>query len=151
MSTITRAKLIRDDLSNYDGQNRTVSRFDATGGTVSGLTIGDWVDVLQVFGSGTTRTAAIINSALTSLGTSNTVGLIFSTGTWTIDADVTVPSNLGVYISPACVFAISTGITLTFNGPVHVAYGLNDGTGWYTETGTGIVVCNIGATGYPGW
>lgn len=142
--------MIRDDLALYDGQNRTYSRPDATGSTVQGLAVGDRVDVLQIFGSGTTRTAAIINNAIARL-LSSTCVLQFSTGTWTIDSNVTLPNNLGAHIAGGCVFAVSTGVTLTFNGPVHVEYGLNNGTGWYTLAGSGLVVCNLGATGYPGW
>ena len=151
MASITRAKIIRDDLANWDGKTKTASREDATGGTVQGLTIGDYVDVLQVYGSGDTYTVATINAALDFVGTSNNMTLLFSTGTWVIDSNVTIPANLASYISAGCVFSISTGITLTFSGPIHVEYAKNDGTGWYTLAGTGVVTCTLGASGFPGW
>ena len=151
MSTITRAKLTRADLANWDGVTKTATRADATGATVSGLTVGDYVDVLQVFGDGTERTIATINSALSFVGTTNNATLLWSTGTWNITSNVTVPANLANHIPAGCVFAISTGVTLTFSGPVNVEFSTSTGTGWYTLAGTGTVVCSLGASGFPGW
>lgn len=148
MGTIKRAKLTRSDLSLFDGENTTYSRTDATGGTVSGLRLGDQVDLVSVFGSGTNYTVATINAATSRLGSRNRT-LLFSVGTWTIDSSVTIPSNFASYIPAGCVFSISSGVTLTFSGPVHVEYAGTDGTGWYT--GDGSVSCSVGASGFPGW
>jgi len=151
MGAIVRAKISRADLANWDGKTKTVSRVDATGGTVTELTVGDFVDVLQVFGSGTNRTVATINAALVFIGTTVNVTLLFSSGTWTIDSNVTIPANLANHIAGGCDFAISNGITLTFSGPIHVEFSTSTGTGWYTLTGTGKVQCSLGASGFPGW
>lgn len=148
MTTITRAKLIREDMSLYDGKTATFSRLDATGGTKTGLRLNDHVDVLQVYGSGTNRTRATIAQAAQSIG-SSVATLRFAPGTWTIDADLTLPSTLAIIVSGGCVFDIDSGVTLTFAGPVHVEYVTSTGTGWYT--GDGSVACSQGATGFPGW
>ena len=150
MADVQRGKILRDDIANWDGKTKTASRVDATGGTVTGLTAYDYVDVLQVFGGGDTYTVATINSALNFIGSSNAT-LMWSTGTWVIDSSVTIPNTLANTIPAGCVFAISTGVTLTFSGPIHVEYGLNDGTGWYTLAGSGVVTCTLGASGFPGW
>ena len=151
MATVTRAKIIRDDLANWDGVTKTSSRVDATGGTVTGLTVGDYVDVLQVFGSGDTRSVATITAALNFVGTSNNMTLLWASGTWVIDSNVTIPANLANHIAGGCTFSISTGVTLTFSGPINVEFSTSTGTGWYTLTGTGVVTCTLGASGFPGW
>lgn len=151
MATIQRAKLTREDLGLYDGVNRTISRVDATGGTVTALAVDDVVDVLQVYGEGDTRTVATIEDALNAIGTSNNRMLLFSTGTWVIDSNVTIPANLASRVAAGRVFAISTGVTLTFSGPVHVEFSTSTGTGWYTLAGTGVISCTLGAGGFPGW
>lgn len=148
MGSIIRALVNRKDLALWDGVTRTVTRVDTTGGSVTGLTLGDEVDVLQVFGGGTERTRATIADAVAYIG-SNVVTLLFSTGTWSIDADVTVPSTMAVHVAAGCVFDISASKTLTLSGPVHVDYSASDGTGWYTGSGT--ISCSQGASGYPGW
>ena len=128
--TITRAKATRGDLALWDGINPTISRFSASGGTVTSLRVGDEVDVLQVYGSGTERTDESIASAILALGTRN-VTLAFAPGTWTIDANVTVPSNLSCRIPSGCVFDVSAAITLTFNGNLMVEH-----TTWTSGSGT---------------
>jgi len=148
MGTVKRAKVTRSDLALFDGENSTYDRTDATGGTVTGLRFGDSVDILTIFGSSTNRTVATINNATARLGSRNRT-LSFATGTWTIDSDVTIPSNFSCHIPAGCVFNISSGITLTFAGPVHVEFADTDGTGWYT--GSGSVSCSVGASGFPGW
>lgn len=115
MATIQRAGVQRGDLALWDGVTKTASRVDATGGTVTGLTVGEFVDVLQVYGSGTARTAATIATAVANIGGTR-VTLLFSTGTWTIDANVTIASNFTCYFPAGCVLSVSSGITLTVSG-----------------------------------
>lgn len=115
--TITRGKILRADFAQWDGKTATHSRLDATGGTVTGLAIGNEVDVLQVFGSGTSRTRATIAAAVAYIGSTSVI-LNFAPGTWTIDDDLTVPSNFVARIPQGCTFDISSGKTLTFSGPV---------------------------------
>jgi len=130
-AAITRRKLIRADLANWDGVTATVSSYDATGGTLTGLPIGNEVDVLSVYGSGTDRTAGTINTATARIG-SQAATLVFAPGTWTIDDDVTIPSNMVAHVPAGCVFSVDSGKTMTFSGPVNVEYL----TSWKTGSGT---------------
>jgi hypothetical protein len=133
--TITRGKIVRADLAQWDGRTETYSRIDATGGTVTGLAIGNEVDVLQVFGSGSSRTRGTIADAVQQIGSSRNVTLVFAPGTWTIDVNLTIPSNLTCHIPAGCIFSVDSGITLTFSGDVHV----EDPEGWYSGSGTVVV------------
>ena len=148
MTTVTRAKIGRGDVALFDGANRTFNRLDATGGTTTQLRLGDRVDVLQVFGAGTSRTRATLANAINNIG-SAVCTLQIAGGTWTIDDNLTVPATMAVVIPAGCVLAISAGKTLTFSGPVHVDYSASNGTGWYSGSGT--IVCSQGASGFPGW
>lgn len=140
MATIQRAAVQRGDLSLWDGVTKTASRFDATGGTVTGLTIGETVDVLQVFGSGTDRTRATIATAVSRLGSSR-VSLLFATGTWSIDDDLTIPSNFSCQVPAGCVFSVDSGQVLTFEGSLWV----EDPSSW--DTGAGSIVSTAGIQG----
>ena len=133
MGTIVRGKIIRDDASLFDGKNTTASRVDASGGTVTGLRLNDFVDVLQVFGSGSNRNVAAIDTAVSFIGTGNDRTLMFSPGTWTIDSDLTIPSNFTVYVAAGAVFNVSASKTLTIAGPViHEALTWTSGSGTVT-------------------
>ncbi len=139
MATVTKGLVFRADLDNYDG-TLTTSRTDSTGGTVSGLKIGNGVDVLSVFGAGDTanQTLATINTATDALGSTN-IGLVFAPGTWTIDDDKTIASNFSVIIPAGCVFDIAAGKTLTLAGTVlreHATY--SSGSGTLTISGTDV-------------
>src|SRR5678809_10704 len=101
-SIIRRAKALRGDLALWDGVSSSISRLDASGGTVTGLPVGVEIDVLQIFGNGTAQTAASILSAIARMG-SRARTLVFSSGTWTIDVNVTIPSNLTCHIPAGCV------------------------------------------------
>lgn len=137
MGTSTKRKIGKEDIELYDGRNRTFDRIDSTGGTTSITKYGDEVDVLQVFGAGASYTAGVINTALQRIGSSNRCILLFQTGTWTIDANVTIPSNYEVKIPYGCYFDISSGVTLTINGSLDCgAYNIYSGAGTLTIAGT---------------
>jgi len=90
LGTIQRAKINRADQALWDGGTKTTTRTDATGGTVTELTVGEEVDILQVYGSGTNRTLATLANAVQRVG-SSVVCFLIGTGTWTITDNVTVP------------------------------------------------------------
>ena len=144
MGGIVRGLILRDDQALWDGKVSSVTRIDATGGTITGKPTNDFVDVLQIFGSGSSKTVGTINTATAYIGTTNKVCLLFAPGTWTIDADVTIPANLSNHISAGCVFAVSSGKTLTFSGPVYVEHAT-----WFSGSGT--VSHTLGAQGFPGY
>lgn len=141
--TIRRGKIIRADLALWDGQTSTYSRIDATGGTISGLALGDTVDVLQVYGSGTQRTRGSIAAAVQAIGSSKAI-LAFAPGTWTIDSDTTIPSNLTCQIPAGCILSISSGITLTIAGSVNAGL-------YQIFSGSGSVVVSGGGRALPKW
>ena len=128
---IKRGKIVRADLANYDGRNTTYTRPDATGGTISGLPVGNDVDVLSVYGGGTARNDATIRAALGYIG-AGVARLSFAPGTWTIDESVTIPSTLPCHVAAGCVFNVASGKTLTFNTSVDVDYPAS----WKTGAGT---------------
>ncbi|HEB29143.1 MAG TPA: hypothetical protein ENI05_15565 [Porticoccus sp.] len=130
MGNIQRGLITRDDIAWWDGITRTSSRVDATGGTVTGLNLGDAVDILQVFGDGSDRIKATIDAAISRGGSTN-LTLLFSPGTWTIDDDLTIASNFSCYIFAGAVFNVSAGKTLTFSGPV-----LRESDTWTSGSGT---------------
>jgi len=128
--TITRGRVIRADLALWDGKTATYTRADASGGTVTGLAVGNEVDVLQTYGSGTARTRTSIKAAIDVIGTT-AVALSFAPGTWTIDDDLTIGSNFACRIPAGAVFNVSSGKTLTFSGPVYA-----ESSTFYSGSGT---------------
>lgn len=119
--TIKRGKLNRADLAHWDGRTATASRVDATGGTVTGLAFGNRVDVLQVYGSGTSRTVGTISAALQTIG-STKVTLEFAPGTWDISESISIPATITCVVPNGCVFDVASGKTLTFLGRLHIEY-----------------------------
>jgi len=120
MGTIARGKVQRGDLANWDGKTATATRVDATGGTITGLAIGNEVDILAVYGASANRTVGTIAAA--AQGVTGSATLVFAPGTWTIDDDVTIPANLTCHIPDGCLFSVDSGKTLTING--HVQAGI---------------------------
>jgi hypothetical protein len=114
----------------WDGATATYTRPDASGGTVSGLAVGNEVDVLQMYGAGTSRGVASIASAIRGIG-SNNATLVFAPGTWSIDANLTIPANCTCHIPAGCIFSIDSGKTLTFAGRV-----LTESDTWFSGSGS---------------
>ena len=130
MGSIVRGKIIRDDIALWDGKTATATRVDATGGTITGLQLNDYVDVLQVFGSGTARTLGTIASATSHIG-SAACKLMFSPGTWAITDDITIASNFTVHVAAGAVFDVTAGKTITFSGVV-----IKEAPTWTSGSGT---------------
>lgn len=133
--TIVRAKLTRADLALWNGVTESYSRPDASGGTVSGLSVGNDVDVLQVYGGGSSRSATAIASAVAAIG-SHYATLVFAPGTWTIASNVTIPANITCRVPAGCIFSVDSGITLTFSGLVLVEHY----SSWFTGDGSVVVL-----------
>lgn len=72
-----------------------------------------WFNVLD-YGDGT-RTDETLSAAITALGSSTKYTLLIKSGTWTINANVTVPSNVMLWIEHGAILAVSAGI-FTLNG-----------------------------------
>ena len=149
MATITKGQIQRQDIDNYDGTLAT-SRTDATGGTLSGLKVGNWVDVLSIYGAGDTAnmTDATISAATGGLGSAN-VALVFAPGTWVISNDLTIASNFTVVAPAGCIFAPAAGKTLTIAGVFdrhHATY--SGGSGTVTISGTDLMATSINTADY---
>lgn len=122
MSTVTKRGALRDDLAQYDGVNETVTRIDSTGGTITGRPIGDEVDVLSVYGSGTSYSGATIAAAVSIIGSTNLRALRLSPGTWTVEQDVIIPDNIILIPAPGCIITVTSGNTLTLNSDPNVGH-----------------------------
>jgi len=138
MGTLTKGLIHRQDQANYDG-TLAVSRTSSSGGTTSGLAIGNAVDVLTVFGSGADLTLATINTAINALGSAN-IAIEFAPGTWTIDDDLTIASNFTCIVPAGCVFSVSASKTLTIAGVLFRQHGTyTGGSGTVTVSGTDLL------------
>ena len=137
MTTVVKGKLLEQDKKHWDGVTRLASRKDATGGTIVGNSIGAYVDVLEAYGDSTNYTWQTVRDCTRRIG-STSVTLLFKPGTWVIDQDLTIASNFTSRIPAGCVFDVSSGNTLTFNGPV-----IRDSNIWTSGSGT---VTGRGAT-----
>lgn len=136
MTTVIKDKILRSDLVHYDGREKTMSRKDSTGGTITGLKHGVEVDVLQVYGGGTDYNKSTIDKAVAAIGSAS-VTLVFNPGTWTIDDNLTVASNFVIRVPAGAIFSVNSGKTLTFSGPViRDAQTWTGGSGTVTENGT---------------
>lgn len=147
MSIVTKGKIFRQDMEHWDGISKTANRKDSTGGTVSGLVVGHEVDVLATYGNGENYTWQTVNDCTRRIGSASCT-LIFNPGTWTIDQNLTIGSNFTCRIPAGCVFSVSSGITLTFSGPViRDSSTWTSGSGTVTESGTRTFTGLIDLTG----
>lgn len=117
MTVVTKAKGGINDLELYDGRNKTFSRLDSAGGTQTIYKLNDFVDVLQVYGNGSSYTVGTLANAIVNVGTSKVIFHI-APGTWTIDSNITFPSNIELHFHHGAIFNISAGVTVTINGPI---------------------------------
>jgi hypothetical protein len=64
---------------------------------------------------GTALTSATLSCRIMAIR-ANRQTLMIPPGTWTINANLTVPSNIGLWVAEGAMFNISAGVTLTING-----------------------------------
>lgn len=129
----------KEDIKSWDGITSTFDRKTSTGGTITMTKEGYEVDVSKIYGNGA-KTAAIINTAIAQVGSINKMTFVLSPGAWTIDADITVPLNIMLKIPAGALLTISTGKTLTIDGPPKI--GLYQ---VFNCVGTGKVLFGTGA------
>ena len=136
--SVIKGEIQREDIALYDGKTLAASRANSSGGTQTGTRVGNAVDVKTVYGNGSANVGAI-QKAIDSLGTTN-CALQFSPETWTIDANITIAANFTMVVPAGCVFAISSGVTLTNQGILfrqHATY--KSGSGTFTQSGTDLI------------
>ena len=131
---VTKGEIGEQDIKHYDGASATFTRPTSTGGTLTLNSVGHEVDVLMAYGGGVSYTQAVIEAALTAIGTVNKVTLMLRPGTWVIssNADWSAYKNVTFRIVPGAV--ISHG-AFTVNIPNRFL----DGGPFYWLTGTGTV------------
>lgn len=129
--TATKGYIGINDCRVWDGVSSTFTRSTSTGGTGTYRKF-DWpgVDVLQAYGSGTSRTLATLSTAAGAVGSSNDVTFWLSPGTWTITGDLTLTDNIALNVPPGAVLSISSSKTLTLEGNITAgAYQIFSGAG----------------------
>lgn len=143
--TSYKSSIGKEDIKSWDGITSTFDRRTSTGGIIT-MTKTDYeVDVAKIYGSGV-KTATTLNTAISQVGSTNKMILILSPGAWTIDVDVTVPSNIALKIPAGALLTVSAAKALTINGPFEAApYKVFSGSGTVTF-GDGYV-----KEAYPQW
>lgn len=105
--------------------------------TMTKVPSGHEYDALIDYGGSTAFTTATINAALAAIDT--TAGtLLLRPGTWAVTSNVTIPANVALEVPKGAILSISTGVTLTINGPF-------DAGDYQVFSGTGNVVFGQGA------
>ena len=139
-SEVTKGKIGKEDLRLYDGVSPTFNRETSTGGTATynKVNSGD-VDVLQVYGNGSTKTDACVNAALNVIG-SKSATIRLTPGAWAFTNAVTIPSNITLKIDSGAV--IDGAGTLTVNGEII--------SGLEKIFGSSITVAGL-TVSYPEW
>ena len=89
------------------------------------------VSIVNVLQYGSALNATTLNDAITAIGSINQRVLFLSTGAWTLAVNVTVTSNITLWVPAGTTVAINGGVTLTLNGPLQADEPL-----WYSGAGT---------------
>lgn len=140
MATSKLGIISRQDLNKWDGRNKTFSRRSPTGGTLTLNKYGYEIDVLMSYGDGTEYTDASISKAITAIGSTDKRCLLLNPGTWTISNNLTITSNFTLKCPPGVDLAVSTGVTLTIQGPIEAGpYQIYSGSGTVTISGVQII------------
>jgi len=119
--TITRGKIGKEDFQLFDGLTGTFTRPTSSGGTATlhNLDYGG-IDVLQVYGDGTTCSDATIRNAINQVG-STEVALNLGRCTWTLTASLTINANTTLIFQPGGKIQGTAGgatETITINGGI---------------------------------
>jgi hypothetical protein len=114
------------------------------------ITRGPWVDA-RIYNGGAFNNTTI-STAITAIG-SNYKTLLLAYGTWTISANVTVPSNINLRFEQGAILSIGAGYTVTINGPIdapvsQIFSNISPGTGGVARFGTGVSEVR---EAYPQW
>jgi len=140
MGTVYKALAGKQDLALYDGDNtaRTFERLTSTGSTQT-LRKFDWigVDVLAEYGSYTSFAGSVITTAIAGVTAGTVTQLWLAPGTWTLDANLTIPANIVLELAPGASFDLGA-YTLTINGSLRADPNrqIFDISGGGTVTGT---------------
>lgn len=126
-------KIGRQDMSNWGGTTTKTFTRAKRGGTETLTQVGAMVDVLAVYGAGTSYTAATLQAAISAVGSASCAFLL-NPGTWTVDVDLTFPTNIVLVCPKGVTFSISSGKTLTAGQVLAGTYQIFSGSGTATLT-----------------
>jgi len=122
MGTVIKTKIGKEDLeiASTTAYPTTFTRVTSTGGS---QTLTEFPDIWKTHRStlnamyhGTDRDSTTITTALGILGTVNARALYLEAGSWNINANVTVPSNITLVCEPGAVLDTSGGKSIAING-----------------------------------
>ena len=140
-NTITKRLIGRQDIKPWDGVNETFSYTTDDSVDLTLHRCGNVVDVLAAYGYHSTRTSAVINTALTAISTSQ-VAIELAPGDWVISANVSIPANVTLLVPPGARLQVATGKTVTIaSQPIAGPYQ------WIELTGTGAVSFSVPLNG----
>lgn len=95
-------------------------------------------------GNGVTDDYTALSDLITKIGISEAT-ILFSPGTYKIGSNITIPSNINLYLSKGAVLAPVSGVTITINGSVEAGL-------WQIFSGAGKVIGSIKVDCiYPQW
>lgn len=141
-SSDVKSKLGKEDFNAWGGNaTKTFARRTSDGGTVTLHKIGNIVDVLQVYGDGSTPAHSNLTDAIVG-AEGQECCFELAPGTWPVTADLTIPSTVTVCLRRGAAFSVSSGKTLTLSGPV-----IAEESTWYSGAGT--VVYTAGGGFFP--
>ena len=122
-ATATKGLIGKEDIRLYDGVSTTFTRKTSTGGTTTynKIDLLGAIDILQVYGDGSTKTNVAIAEAVSQIGIIRKATIYLSPGDWIFanGVTVTIPSNIILIIpNGAKIDGISGGgtETLAING-----------------------------------
>jgi len=141
MGTSNISVIGRQHLKNWDGvSSQRFSSRSPTGGNLALNTIGYEIDILTVFGSGDEYTDATLSKAIGQIGSTNKRCIVLNPGTWAINNDVTVTSNITLKCPAGVTVSVASGKTLTVEGPLEAGpYQIFSGSGTVSITGVQII------------
>lgn len=122
--TVTKGLLGKQDIHVWDGTStQTFSRSTSSGYSLT-LNDLDWVgsDILASYGGNVNRNRATINSAATTVGTSDECVFWYSPGTWDITSNLDLSSYKNIYhhFPKGAVLKPANGITVTLPDVAHI-------------------------------
>jgi len=112
-ASATKGLIGKEDQRLYDGISTTFTRKTSTGGTATYNKIEtDAVDVLQVYGDGSTKTEACVNLAISQIGSRSAI-IRLTPGTWTFSNDVTFSANSILKMDAGVIIDVLVGVVVT--------------------------------------
>lgn len=137
-SSDIKGKIGKEDLQLWGGGSaKTFQRRTSDGSLITLHKTGLSVDVLQIYGDGSTPAHVNLVDAIAAIEGAECC-FELAPGTWPITSNLTIPSTVTVYMRRGAVFSVSAGVTLTISGPVFA-----EDTVWYSGSGTISVAASV--------